>query len=1049
MSEMINDWENPQCLQRNRERAHATLLPYPDEATAASGEPGASPFYRLLSGDWLFAYAESPQQAPEGFERDDCDTSAWNYLPVPSNWQMHGYGRPMYVNLLYPIPVDPPHVPQQNPVGCYRQTFMAPAAWEDRQVFLRFDGVNSAFYVWCNGQPVGYSQGTHLPSEFNLTPYLRAGENLLAVQVFQWSEACYIEDQDYWRLSGIFRDVHLYATSGVHVRDVRIRTPFDAAYRDATLDVRALVANYSEAAAQGYTVQLRLCDADGNDVCAGQATVGAIAEGGEAAAECHLPVRAPHQWSAEDPYLYTCFVALCAPDGTVSEVERFTVGFRQVEVKDRVLLINGRPVKLRGVNRHEIHPDLGQAVNLESMITDVTLMKRHNINCVRTSHYSNDPRWFDLCDRYGIYVVGEADLECHGFCLTGDWNETSDNPLWKDAYVERAERMVERDKNHPSIIWWSLGNESGWGQNHLAMIEWIHANDPTRLVHYEGAAWKSDSEKAYYPPETDVISHMYPSLELIEEIGKGWLDDPRPYYMCEYTHAMGNGCGSLQDYWDIIYKYPRLTGGCIWQWVDHGLRQYTEDGREWFAYGGDFGDMPNDGNFCIGGLVSPDREVHSSLIEYKTVLQPVVVQAVDLQAGTVKLHNRFDFLALDTLHCRWTLCRDGERLQEGICALPAVAPGDEAEITLPYTLPAGTPGAEYQLNLSFTLAQSTVWAACGYEVAFVQFAVPVTVPQVPYLAIDRLPRLNFAQSEDILAIIGEEFRLAFDRRHGRIVAWQGAGTDLLLLAGPRLNLWRAPVDNEVHQAKIWRDAGYDRLIHHTRRTELTEIAPGALRVEVDALLNAYGNKTRFEVAYRYTIYGSGDILIETTVTPGGRTDLPPLPRIGLQLRMPDTFERFDWYGLGPHECYSDRRTSGRLGIYQSTVTDEFVNYVTPQEHGNKLDVRWATFTDLRSRGLFVAGCPTLNVSAHHYRTEDLEQAKHMHELTPRAETVVNLDYRQSGVGNGSLAPATLPPYLIQPEPVTFTIRLAPFNGTLSATRKYQQALEPLLPLVRA
>jgi len=1035
----MNDWENPHLLHRNREKAHATLLPFPDEAAAAQNEPGASTFYRLLSGEWEFCYAGSLETAPKEFYDPEYDSAAWDTLLAPSNWQMHGYGKPLYVNVYYPFPVQPPSVPRENPVGCYRRTFTLPESWDEREVFIRFDGVNSAFYLWINGRQVGYSQGTHLPAEFDITSFLQPGDNLLAAQVFQWSDGSYLEDQDYWRLSGIFRDVHLYSTPGVHVRDARVRTLFDAEFKDAMLIVRAAVANYTQKAATGCGVAARLVDAGGALVLEKQAAAPRVPGKGETAVDLLTQIAAPHPWSAEDPYLYTLYLTLLDAGGNVLEVERFNVGFRQVEHKDGVLLVNGRPVKLKGVNRHEIHPDLAQAVNYQSMVKDATLMKRHNVNCVRTSHYSNDPRWFDLCDRYGLYVIGEADLETHGFGATGNINEISDHPDWTAAYVERAERMVERDKNHPCIISWSLGNESGFGRNHEAMSAWIKANDPTRLVHYEGATGWGNSEGRPTEETCDLVSTMYPSLERVREEGEK-TGDPRPFFMCEYTHAMGNGCGSLKEYWDLIYRYPRLAGGCIWQWCDHGLRQYTEDGRMWFAYGGDFGDMPNDGNFCIGGLVGPDRDVHPSLIEYKTVLQPVRAEAVDLREGKIKLVNRFDFLALDRLVCDWSVCRAGEVLQEGQAALPPISAHGEGTITLPYSHPAGEPGAEYLLNLRFGLAQSTVWAPRGFEVAFAQFILPVETVSVPEIAISTMPRLHAVQSDQVIAMRGEDFRLVFDRRQGTITAWQSAGVDLLV-AGPRLNLWRAPVDNDVHFAERWRQAGYHRHLHNISRVELVEEAVGAVRVEVDSSLLVYADKTRFDTRYAYTIYGTGDVIIKTSFVPVG--DLPPLPRVGLQMVLPSAFERFTWYGLGPHECYPDRCTSGRLGLYDSTVTDEFVHYITPQENGNKMDARWATFTDLRGRGLFVAGLPALNVSAHHYTTENLTAARHWHELTAIPEIVLNLDYQQAGVGNGTLAPETLPEYQIPAEPMSFTVRLAPCNGTLSGSLRHRMALESL------
>jgi len=1021
MSDQLRDWENPLLLQRGREAARAALIPFADEAGALTGAPGASPFYRCLNGLWDFAYVESPEEAPEAFYRPETNTEGWAQLPVPGNWQMHGFGRPLYVNLLYPFPVNVPYVPRENPTGCYRRQFTLPAGWDDKQIFLRFAGVNSAFYVWVNGEMVGYSQGPHLPSEFNITRFVHAGENLLAVQVMQYSDGSYMEDQDYWRLSGIFRNVALLATPPVHVRDIRVRTTFDAAYRDADLDVRLWLKNDGNTNG-AYALRVRLRDDAGAEVRSWMLPAPAPTAGSETTVDLTERLTAPRQWSAEDPYLYTLTVELLDATGTVLEVQRVNVGFRQIEVKDFALLINGRPVKLRGANRHEIHPDLGQAINYDSMVQDAALMKQYNLNCVRTSHYSNDPRWFDLCDRYGIYVIDEADLECHGFCLTGNWNEISDAPDWKDAYVDRAVRMVERDKNHPSIIWWSLGNESGYGANHFAMIDAMKSLDPTRMVHYEGAACAQGGEDQPYPAGPDMVSYMYPSVEYMEKLGQQ-TDDPRPVYMCEYLHAMGNGCGDYKEYWDLIYRYPRLIGGCIWQWVDHGLRRWTDD-QMWFAYGGDYGDEPNDGNFCIGGLVSPDREVHSSLIEYKTVLQPVEFVGGDLANGRLNLRNRFDHSTLNTLDCHWSVVCEGRVLQEGRLELPALAPWETAEIAVPYSLPTPTPGAEFLLNLSFTRTTSTPWAAAGFETAFIQTPLPVAVLPTPALHLHTLPALTVRESTGAFYFSGEDFQMEFNTRAGTLDCWQHAGLDLVC-EGPRVQLWRAPVDNEVHQATEWRKSGYHRLLWETHTARLTEIRDTAAVLELHGLLAAYGNKARFHIDQRWTIYGSGDILLATTVTPDVPEGFPTLPRLGLELVLPDANEQFSWYGLGPHECYPDRCESGRLDIYRSTVTEEFVSYVTPQFHGVKLNSRWATLTNLRGQGLFICGAPLIHVSASHYTQANLEQAKHMHELTPTATTIVQLDHALNGVGNGSLGPATLAHYRIPLAPTTFSVRLAP------------------------
>ena len=1034
MAQTQADWENPQVLHRNRLCPRASMTVFADKASAVAGEASGSPFYRLLSGDWQFLYCATPRQVPEDFACacPPADAPAWDTLPVPSNWQMHGYGRPMYVNLLYPIPVDPPNVPQDNAVGCYRRTFVLPEGWGGRRIFLRFDGVNSAYYAYLNGQLVGFSKGTHLPAEFDVTSLVRPGENVLAVQVFRWCDNTYMEDQDYWRLSGIFRDVHLYSTPELHIRDARVRTTFDEAWRDATMEVRTDLVNYAALPSEAASVQLELLDNQGRQVACTSQGCTALAAGAQGAVEFRIPVASPHQWTAETPYLYTLLLSLLDIEDHLLEIQSVSVGFRQVQVKDRVFLVNGKPVKLKGVNRHEIHPDLGQAVSYESMVEDIVLMKRHNINTVRTSHYSNDTRWLDLCDRYGIYVVGEADLECHGFVLTGDWNQISDDPVWKAAYVDRAERMVQRDKNHPSIVWWSLGNESGYGCNHLAMIDWIRANDPTRLIHFETATGPPppNFDLKVFRDNPDVISHMYASVDLVEQIA-GW-DDPRPFFLCEYNHAAGNGCGNLQEYWDVIYRHDRLAGGCIWQWCDHGLRQHDQDGRQWFAYGGDFGDQPNDGDFCIGGLVGPDRKPHTSLVEYKAVLAPVNVEAVDLSAGVLRLTNRWDFLPLSELRCRWSVRRDGDQIvQQGALAMPDVPPRGQAELTVPYHLPRGT--GEYHLDLTFHLVRATPWAPAGFELGFAQFALPTDntapAPDTADAVVTRpgMAKVKVRQDAKAIEVTGETFTVRFGRERGSILSWRAGGVELLL-EGPRLQVYRAERHHSFRNE--WKKAGLDRLLHNVRRVEVTAEQASSARIEIDAVLNAYGNKTRFDVRYVYTVFGSGEILLETAVTPG--PGLPVLGRVGLELVLPGAMANFAWLGLGPHECYSDRRSSGRLGLYRGTVQAEFVDYVVPQENGNKMDCRWATLSDLRGRGLRVAGQPTINVSAQHYRVEEIDAARHQNELPdygPGGETppitVLHLDHRAAGVGNQNLGPATLEKYQIKPEPMTFAVQLMP------------------------
>ncbi|HEY3379473.1 MAG TPA: glycoside hydrolase family 2 TIM barrel-domain containing protein [Armatimonadota bacterium] len=1032
----VHDWENPQLLSRHREAAHVTLVPYADRDSALANERGASPYFALLNGQWQFCYAESPAAAPADFFAPAYNADGWDRIVVPGNWQMQGYGRPNYTNVRYPYPVDPPHVPNDNPVGSYRRTFTIPASWTDRQIFLTFEGVDSAFYLWVNGQQVGYSQGSHMPSEFDITRYVQTGENVVAVQVFQWSDASYLEDQDMWRLSGIFRDVYLTATPRLHLRDTRVRTTFDAQYRDATLDMQLALKNYAGSAQAVASISGQLVDAQGQIIIE-QTLADELQLGpeGETTVTAAWTVAAPAQWSAEEPNLYTLLLVLRDAAGRVLEVQRVAVGFREVVMRDGRVFLNGTPITLKGVNRHDSHPDLGHAVSRASMLQDIVLMKAHNINTVRTSHYPNDPYWLDLCDEYGLYVVDEADLETHGFCHEdGDVATLSHLPEWRAAYLDRAERMVERDKNHPAILIWSLGNESGFGANHIAMIEWIRQADPSRLIHYEGMTAYPEYEDS---PLTDMKSMMYPSLEKV--IAEGERDDPRPFFMCEYAHAMGNGPGGLKEYWEAIYKYPRLLGGCVWEWTDHGIRQHTASGEEWFAYGGDFGDQPNDGNFCIDGLVFPDRGPHPGLLEYKKIIEPVQVESLDLAAGTVKVTNRYDISSLSHLDISWRFLRDGVLLAQG--SLPALdlPAGQTTELTVPFGQPVAVPGASYWLELHFTLAGDTLWASRGHEVAWAQFPVPVTVPVVPELALTAMPPLTVAECAGAITVTGEAFSLVFDTHRGVICDWQYQG-QALLTRGPKVNVWHAPTDNDMYVSKSWREAGYDRLVPRVESVRVCAVTPQTVQIEVREVLGGYFLTPRFACSYRYTCYGSGDVTLETTVTPLAK-NLPQLPRLGLQLHLPGTYDQFAWYGLGPHENYDDMKQSARLGIYQGSVQDQYVPFIMPQENGNKTGVRWAAVTDAQGLGLLAIGGPTLNVSVHHYTPEDFTAARHTYELVRRNATILHLDYRHGGLGSNSCGPGPLPQYLFMPEPVTFTVRLRPFiQGSFDPTRLSAQPL---------
>ncbi len=1047
------DWDNPRVIHRNREPPHVPLMPCESVEAALSGR--SSPYVHTLNGRWRFRLLPNPATVPEGFAAPDFDDSAWETIAVPGNWQMQHdargrrFGQPIYTNVRYPFPIDPrlaeayeqmpwtvnilnrrmpletldipltvPH--DANPTGCYRTRFTLPAAWTGRRIFLRFEGVDAAFHLWLNGEAVGYSQGSRLPAEFDITPHLRDGENCLAVAVYRWCDGSYLEDQDFWRLSGIYRDVTLWAAPLPHIRDYAVVTRLDAACRDAELRLRVLTTEE----ALGYTVEAALWDRAGQHIVGDAAPVVTATDGAgrEGEARLAIPVARPHLWSAETPYLYTLTLALRDPQGRTVHVERSHVGFRRVDIREGRLLINGRPVCLRGVNRHEHDPLTGHTLSLASMLTDIHLMKAANINAVRTSHYPNDPRWYDLCDRYGLYVLDEANVESHGV-----WDLPARKPAWREAILARVAGMVERDKNHPCVIGWSLGNESGFGPNLAAAADWIHAHDPTRFVHYH---------PAYDDPHVDLISLMYPPPERLEALAQDDTET-RPIVMCEYAHAMGNGPGGLKEYWEIVESYPRVIGGFVWDWVDQGIRRRTAQGRPWYAYGGDFGDEPNDGNFCLNGLLWPDRRPQPGLWELKKVYEPVRVEAVDLEAGVVRIANRRTFRDLSDLTVVWAIEADGEVLQTGTLPRLAIPPGGAETVVIPYTRPALTPGTEYWLTLRFLLAEATPLLEQGHEVAWAQCLMPFGVPHSVWhyhgmaaLRVEETEaRGNFPPA---VVVHGEDFVLIFERTTGRLVMWQYRGK-AVADRGPRSCFWRAPTDNDaVRMATLWREAGLDALTERLVTMEVEHAAPDTVRLHMQMATNVRG----LTVGYTYTIYGTGDVVLQHRVERDAA--LPPLARVGVMLVLPSEYERFTWYGRGPHESYADRKTGARVGLYRTTVNDAFVPYVKPQENGNRTDVRWAALTNRRGEGLLVVGQPVCEVSAHHYTPRDLAAVRHIHELTRREAIYLHADMAQAGLGSESCGPGLSPRYELRAPAYQYCLRFRPLAAGDAPVRLSKQ-----------
>ncbi len=1019
-SDKVPDWENPEVIGINKEPGHCTLMPYVDLKKALACKREASSFYMSLNGKWKFNWVNKPAERPVGFQKADYDVSSWDEIVVPSNWQMHGYGRPIYLNMRYPFRPNPPYIPHEyNPVGSYRREFTVPADWQERQMFLHFDGVKSAFYVWVNGRKVGYSQGSMTPAEFNITEYLKPGTNMLAVEVYRWSDGSYIEDQDMWRLSGIYRNVYLFSTPEVHISDFFVRCDLDDKYEDGIVMIRPRLASFTGRRPRSGVVQAQLYDEQNQPVFAKPLSRDVRALMRErhpqrdrvGFAMMDGTVSKPKKWSAETPNLYTLVLTLKDADGETIEFESCKVGFRKIEIKDGQLYVNGRSIKLFGVNRHEHDPDHGRAIPVSRMIEDIKLLKQNNINAVRTSHYPDDPHWYDLCDEYGIYLIDEANLESHG--LGGYFANQAE---WHNAFVERAIRMVERDKNHPSVIFWSLGNESGCGPNHSAMSGWIHDYDPTRYVHYEGAAGRP--KDFYY---VDVISRMYARIPQIVAIATDPIDE-RPMVLCEYVHAMGNSVGNLKEYWDAIRSHKRLIGGFVWDWADQGLRKFSGDGKMFWAYGGDYGDRPNDGNFCCNGLVMPDRKPHPSLYEVKKIYQNINSYPVNPMAGKVQVHNEYCFTDLDVFEVLWELEEDGKVIQKGKLPRVSIAPQTKKRITVPLKKPELKAGAEYFLKVIFVLAEDKSWGSKGHVVAWDQFEVPFRTPAVPKVDVATMAPVKLLESEKAFVVRGKDFELTIGRESGALESLRYSGRELITSALVP-NFWRPPIDNDngnnmPRRQGVWRDAGPGRTV-----TDVSAEQVEAQVIKITSLAKLAAGDSDYRTTY--TIYGSGDVVVESSFKAGG--ELPDLPRFGMQMAMPGRFEKISWYGRGPHETYWDRKSGAAIGLYSGTVEENIYEYVRPQENGNKTDVRWLALTDKDGVGLLAVGMPLLSVSAWPFHMQDLETAKHIHELPRRDIVTVNLDYKQMGVGgDDSWGARPHQEYTLPAEAYSYSFRLRPY-----------------------
>ena len=981
-----HDWENEQIIGINKEPAHATFIPFSNVQEAKRDIYAESPYYKSLNGIWKFHWSADPAKRPIDFYKPDFDVTKWFDLPVPSSWQMYGFGVPIYTNITYPFARHWPYVTDtpsekytnykyRNPVGSYRHDFEIPKNWDGRDIFIHFGAVRSAAYVWINGKKVGYTQGSKTPAEFNITKYLQPGKNTLAVEVYRWSDGSYLEDQDFWRLAGIQRDVYLFATPKVHIRDFFVTTDLDDNYRDAKLNIKTDVVLYDKGADNSYSLDAELLDADGKPVPGVQGSVKGKAP---SKPSFKFNVAAPALWTAESPNLYRLIMTLKDKTGKVLEVVTTRVGFREVEIKQDRLWVNGKKIYLKGVNRHEHDPDFGHVVSRESMLKDILLMKRWNVNTVRTSHYPNDPEWYKLCDEYGIYVMDEANVESHGMGYGKD--SLAHQPTWEKAHVDREVSMVERDKNHPSVIVWSMGNEAGPGQNFAAGRKAIRALDLTRPIHYERNNGNAD-----------IDSCMYPTVSGLVNRGRK-TNSGKPFFVCEYAHAMGNAVGNLQEYWDVIESSRRIIGACIWDWVDQGLRvrkrkpsdpaptvngqglhdlifanqvegeEITPENGWFYAFGGDFDDYPNSGAFCINGVIWSDHTVSPKMYEVKKVYQNVAFSAVDIANGEVKVRNKFAFTNLKAFTLVWTLTENGKEIESGKLAPLDIAPSAEKTIKIPLEKPTLKPGSEYLLNLAFELPQDTKWAKKGHVVAWEQLPVNWKVPAHPIQKIADTTPLKVEKTDSKITVTGKDFSVVFDKQNGTMDQLIYNGRPMLKEGGgAKLNLFRAPVDNDHWGGKQWVRMGLNSLSLEVKSMSVGDVAPKAVTIIANV---DYVGKSGFRsnLVTVWTVMANGCIVSDNNFSPS-QNGLA-IPRVGVQMSVNKDYDVVEWYGRGPAENYVDRKVGAAIGIYTRTVADMFTPYPRTQSCGNRCDVRWVLLRNSDS-GLLLVPEKSVAITALH------------------------------------------------------------------------------------
>ncbi|ODA26185.1 beta-galactosidase subunit alpha [Photobacterium damselae subsp. damselae] len=1003
----MNNWENFLHLHENRMAPRAYFFSYDSVQSAKSFQRELSNRFMLLSGQWTFNFFTNPLLVPEEFYSQKM--TDWGHITVPNMWQMEGHGDLQYTDEGFPFPIDVPFVPTDNPTGAYQRTFTLGEQWNDKQTIIKFDGVETYFELYVNGQYVGFSKGSRLTAEFDISAYVQQGENLLSVRVMQWADSTYIEDQDMWWTAGIFRDVYLVGKEAVHVQDFTVRTDFADDYQSATLSCSVELENLTHAVATGYQLEYSLQD-NGVEVAQGSCSIDDIDANRQV--QFAINMNNPQQWNAENPYLYQLFITLKNSQGQILEVIPQRVGFRDIKVRDGLFYINNQYVMLHGVNRHDNDHLKGRAVGMDRVEKDLILMKQHNINSVRTAHYPNDPRFYELCDIYGLFVMAETDVETHGFANVGDLSRITNDAAWEAVFVDRAERHVHAQKNHPSIIMWSLGNESGYGCNIRSMYAATKAIDDTRLVHYEE---DRDAEVV------DVISTMYSRAQLMNYFGEHPHEKPR--IICEYAHAMGNGPGGLTEYQNVFYAHDHIQGHYVWEWCDHGILARDENGEEFYKYGGDYGDYPNNYNFCMDGLIFPDQTPGPGLKEYKQVIAPVKIRAVDGSNNRFTIENKLWFSDLNDYTITADVRAEGETLRTVQFKVEDLAANSAREITL--ALPELD---ERETFVNFTVRKDsrTLYSAANHDIAVYQFLLKENTATAPVFVNHNATELNVAESRLDYTITGHNFALTFSKVNGKLTSWLINGEELIQ-SEPRLNFFKPMIDNHKQEYEgLWQPAHLQIMQEHFRTLNV-ETLDGKVVINTTSIIAPPVFDFGMRCHYCYQINAEGQLNIELRGERYG--DYPHvIPVIGLDLGINGDFDQVKYYGRGPEENYQDSQQANMIDVYQTNVADMFVNYPFPQNNGNRQHVRWAALTNRHGTGLLVKPQQDINFSAWFCTNENLHAAQHTIELEKSGYITLNLDHQVMGLGSNSWGSEVLDSYRVYMDTFCYGLTLMPLQA---------------------